>query len=151
MFISLLKKENPNYQRKDGKIFYIQEEKEKFCSIGGDDFHTFQDIKDKYGISSTVFLNQITRKKKSFLDKNEISHFVSDFSPELEKMISCVNMVKSYKISNKIPRDTVRYQLPYKFKFDKNFMEVCNEFCNDEIANKNEKKRKLKEEENKKK
>ena len=81
----LIKKEKTTYKRKDGKVFYIYEEKEKLCSIDGEDFHTFQDIKDKYGISSTVFLNQITRKKKSFLDKNEISHFVSDFSPEFGK------------------------------------------------------------------
>ena len=145
-----IKKEKSTYKRKDGKVFNIQEEKEKFCSIDGEDFHTFQQIKDKYGISSTVFINQITRKKNFFLDENEISHFVSDFSPELEKMISCVNMAKANKINGKVPRDIVRYQLPYKFKRDKNFMEVCNEFwqlSNDEeiskIANKNETKKEI--------
>ena len=57
-------------------------------------------------------------------------------------------MAKANKISDKVPRDTIRYQLPYTFKPDKNFMEVCEEYfqlSNDEIVNKNEKKKEIKE------
>ena len=44
-------------------------------------------MKEKFGISPTIFLNQIAKKKNNFLDRNEISHSVSSFSPELEKIV----------------------------------------------------------------
>ena len=48
--------------------------------IDGEEIKSFHEIKDKYGISPT-------KKKNNFLDRNEISHSVSFFSPELEKVI----------------------------------------------------------------
>ena len=86
--LKVLKRQNKKFKRKyDGKVFLIQEEKdEKLCSIDGEDFFSFGEIKNRFGISPTVFLNQISRKKKHFLDKDEISHFVKDFSPEMEKL-----------------------------------------------------------------
>ena len=69
------------------KVFFIREEKdEKLCSIDGEDFLSFQQIKDCFGISPTIFLNQISRKKTHFLDKNEITHFIENLSPEMEKL-----------------------------------------------------------------
>ena len=55
--------------------------------IDGEEIKSFREIKDKYGISPTLFLNQVSKKKKHFLDRNEILHSVSFFSPELEKII----------------------------------------------------------------
>ena len=85
----ILKRPNPRYRRRsDGNVFFIKEERdEKLCSIDAEDYQSFQQIRNRFGISPTVFLNQISRKQNSFLDQNEISHFVSDFSPEIEKMI----------------------------------------------------------------
>ena len=97
----ILKRNNPRYKRRsDGKVFFIQEEKnEKLCSIDGEDFISFEQIKERFGISPTIFLNQITRKKYHFLDENEISHFVDDFSPEMEKIIDAK---KRMEMNNKI-------------------------------------------------
>ena len=71
-----LKRPNKKFTRKsDGNVFFIQEEKdEKLCSIDGEDLFSFEQIKERFGISPTVFLNQIIKKKKHFLDKDEISH-----------------------------------------------------------------------------
>ena len=79
-------------------VFFIREEKdEKLCSIDGEDFLSFQQIKDKFGISPTIFLNQISRKKKHFLDKDEITHFIKDLSPEIEKIIDGKKMEMNEK------------------------------------------------------
>ena len=85
----IIKRGNPRYKRRsDGKVFFIQTEKdEKLCSIDNEVFTSFEQIKERFGISPTLFLNQITRKKCHFLDANEISHFAEDLSPEIEKMI----------------------------------------------------------------
>ena len=82
----ILKRKNSKFIRKsDGKVFFFQEEKdEKLCTIDGEEFTSFQQIKERFGISPTVFINQIARKKKHFLDSNEISHFVSDLCFEME-------------------------------------------------------------------
>ena len=85
---AILKRYNPRYKRRsDKKVFFIREERdEKLCSIDGEDFFYFQQIKDRFGISPTVFLNQIERKRKHFIEANEISHFVSDLCFEMEKL-----------------------------------------------------------------
>ena len=84
-----LKKSNPIYHKKsEGRIFFIREKKdEKLCVIDGEEIQSFHEIKERFGISPTIFLNQISKKKNNFLDRNEISHSVSSFSPELEKII----------------------------------------------------------------
>ena len=53
----ILKRNNPRYKRRsDGKVFFIQEEKdEKLCSIDNEDFTSFEQIKERFGISPTVF------------------------------------------------------------------------------------------------
>ena len=87
---AIIKRDNPRYKRRsDGKVFFFikEETNGKLCTICGEDFKSFQQIKDRFGISPAVFLNQITRKKHHFNDSNEISHFVSDISPEMEKLI----------------------------------------------------------------
>ena len=70
------------WRKSDKKVFFIQEEKnEKLCTIDNEEFTSFQQIKERFGISPTKFLNQILNQ-----DSNEISHFVKDLSPELEKL-----------------------------------------------------------------
>ena len=53
----VLKRQNPKFTRKsNGKVFFIQEEKdEKLCSIDGEDFTSFDQIKTRFAISPTVF------------------------------------------------------------------------------------------------
>ena len=74
-------------RRSDKKVFFFQQEKdEKLCAIDDEEFTSFQQIKKRFRISPTLFVNQIARKKRHFLDSNEISHFVKDLSPELERL-----------------------------------------------------------------
>ena len=42
---------------------------------------------EKFGISSQCFLNQILRKKKHFLDSEEITHYITWKSPEFDFLI----------------------------------------------------------------
>ena len=95
-----MKKQTPIFfNRSEGRIFFIQEEKDqKLCLIDGEEIQSFFEIKEKFEINPTIFLNQIS-KKKNFLDENEISHSVSSFSPELEKMI---DNEKKQEMINKI-------------------------------------------------
>ena len=138
----ILKRTNPRYKRRsDGKAVFIQEEKdEKLCSIDNEDFTSFGQIKERFGISPTVFLNQISRKKRHFLEKDEITHFVEDPSPEMEKIIDGQKrMEMDQKISAKCKNCNVK-QLSYdvltkrkvafpinkgkNFKYDADLMEI---------------------------
>ena len=84
----VLKRKNPKFVRKsDKKVFFIKEEKdEKLCLIDNEEFTSFQQIKERFGISPTKFLNQIAKKQKHFLHCHEISHFVKDLSPKMERL-----------------------------------------------------------------
>ena len=96
---NIIKRGEPRYKRRsDKKVFFIREEKDgKLCSIDGEDFHSFQEIKDKFEISPTIFLNQIARKKTHFLDSNEITHFIKNLSPEMEKIIDAEKRMEMNK------------------------------------------------------
>ena len=63
----VLKRENKKFKRKDGKVFFIQEEEanEPFLQVDGEDIFDYHEL-EKFGISSQCFLNQILRKKKTF-------------------------------------------------------------------------------------
>ena len=55
------------FRRADKKTFYIQEEEtEPFIQIDHEDFFTADDIQERFGISRTVFFNQLCKKKNSF-------------------------------------------------------------------------------------
>ena len=81
----ILKRDNSKYTRRsDKKVFFIQEERdEKLCMIDGEGITSFQQIQEKFGLTPTKFLNQIARKKKHFIDKDEISHKVEWLSLEI--------------------------------------------------------------------
>ena len=54
---NIIKRGEPRYKRRSGKkVFFIREETDgKLCSIDGEDFLFFQQIKDKFGISNSFF------------------------------------------------------------------------------------------------
>ena len=75
-------------RRADKKVFWIREEEESpFIQIDGEDFFTAE-IQERFGLSRTVFFNQLCKKKTHFLDSQEKSHEVTWKSPRLENFLS---------------------------------------------------------------
>ena len=76
-------------RRSDKKVFWIREEKtEPFIQVDGEDFFTAEQIQERFGLSRTVFFNQLQKKKTHFLDSQEKSHEVTWKSPRLEHFLS---------------------------------------------------------------
>ena len=79
---------NKYFRRSDKKTFWIQDEDQTpFIQIDGKDFFTAGEIQERFGLSRTVFLNQLCKKKTHFLDSQEKSHEVTWKSLILEKLI----------------------------------------------------------------
>ena len=71
------------------KVFWIRgEETEPFIQVDGQDFFTAEEIQETFGLSRTVFFNQLQKKKTHFLDSQEKSHEVTWKSPRLEHFLS---------------------------------------------------------------
>ena len=73
VILRVLQTRNPKYvRRSDKSVFWIQEEDtEPFIQIDGIDFFTADEIQQTFGISRTVFFNQLCKKKTHFLDFQE--------------------------------------------------------------------------------
>ena len=77
---------NKYFRRADKKVFWIRvEETEPFIQIDGKDFFTADEIQERFGLSRTVFFNQLQKKKTHFLDSQEKSHEVTWKSLQLDK------------------------------------------------------------------
>ena len=65
----VLKSGNIKYERRvDKKVFWIQEEEESpFIQIDGKYFSSAEEIQERFGLSRTVFFNQLCKKKTHFL------------------------------------------------------------------------------------
>ena len=87
--LRVLKSGNIKYfRRADKKTFFIEEEDQTpFIQIDGEDFFTAEEILGRFGLSRTVFFNQLCKKKTHFLDSQEKSHEVTWKSLLLEKLI----------------------------------------------------------------
>ena len=83
--------QNKYVRRADKKVFWIREEKARFIQIDGEDFFTAEEIHERFGVSRTVFFNQLQKKKTHFLDSQEKSHEVTWKSPRLEKFLGKLN------------------------------------------------------------
>ena len=79
-------------RRADKKVFWIREEEESpFIQIDGEDFFTAEEIQERFGLTRTVFFNQLKKKKTHFLDSQEKSHEVTWKSSLLEKFLNMMN------------------------------------------------------------
>ena len=77
---------NKYFRRSDKQVFWIQEEeREPFVQIDGEDFFTAEEIQERFGVSRTVFFNQLAKKKTHFLDSQEKSHEVGKVFEQNEK------------------------------------------------------------------
>ena len=69
---------NKYFRRPDKKTFWIQDEHETpFIQIDGENFYSTDKIQERFGISRTVLLNQLCKKRTHFLDSHEKSHEVT--------------------------------------------------------------------------
>ena len=89
VILRVLQSRKPKYVRRaDKKVFWIRDEEESpFIQIDGKDFFTAEEIRETFGLSRTVFFNQLCKKKTHFLDSQEKSHEVTWKSPRLETLI----------------------------------------------------------------
>ena len=90
VILRILQSGQIKYERRaDKKVFWIREEDETpFIQIDHEDFFTAEEIQERFGLSRTVFFNQLCKKKTHFLDSQEKSHEVTWASPRLEKFLS---------------------------------------------------------------
>ena len=90
VILRVLQSEQIKYVRRvDKKVFWIREEEtEPFIQIDGEDFFTAEQIQEQFGLSRTVFFNQLSKKKTHFLDSQEKSHEVTWKSQKLEQFLS---------------------------------------------------------------
>ena len=127
---------NKYFRRSDKKTFWIQnEETTPFIQIDGEDFFSADEIQERFGISRTIFFNQLCKKRTHFLDSREKSHEVTWKSDGLEKFLSKLrerdaaekvmssqkrkNMPKSYvecqdKINEIVDFYSMRFDKPVK-------------------------------------
>ena len=86
---------NKYFRRSDKKTFWIQDEDQTpFIQIDGKDFFTAEEIQERFGLSRTVFFNQLCKKKTHFLDSGEKSHEVTWASFRLEKLLGVMQRNK---------------------------------------------------------
>ena len=86
---------NKYFRRSDKKTFWIQnEEITPFIQIDGEDFFSVEEIQERFGVSRTVLVNQLMKKKTHFLDSQEKSHEVTWKSDDLEKFLSLMKEAK---------------------------------------------------------
>ena len=101
-------------RRADKKVFWIQgEETEPFIQVDGEDFSTAEEIRETFGLSRTVFFNQLQKKKTHFLDSQEKSHEVTWKSPRLEKFLSKLNEKAAVE---KLMHSQARKKLPKSYE-----------------------------------
>ena len=86
---------NKYFRRSDKKTFWIQDEDQTpFIQIDGEDFFSVEEIQERFGVSRTVLVNQLMKKKTHFLDSQEKSHEVTWKSDDLEKFLSLMKEAK---------------------------------------------------------
>ena len=112
-------------RRTDKKVFWIREEEEfPFIQVDGEDFFTAEQIQERFGLSRTVFFNQLQKKKTHFLDSQEKSHEVTWKSPRLEKFLS---KLKEKAAVEKLMHSQARKSIPKSYKEIKDKLNQCVE------------------------
>ena len=126
--LRVLKSGNFKYERRaDKKVFWIQEEEESpFIQIDGEDFFTAEEIQERFGLSRTVFFNQLCKKKTHFLDTQEKSHEVTWASPRLEKFL---NMMRLKAVDEKFMRSRAKKGMSKVYANINAGMNKCVENC----------------------
>ena len=89
--VRIIKSDNNYFRRRsDKKVIFIQKENdEPFIQIDGEDYHSFEEIHDKFGLKRPVFYKQLLKQGgKYFLDDQGEIHKVTKKSELLQNLIS---------------------------------------------------------------
>ena len=115
-------------RRADKKVFWIREEEEEspFIQIDGKDFFTAEEIQERFGLSRTVFFNQLCKKKTHFLDSQEKSHEITWKSPRLEKFLS---KLKEKDTVEKLMHSQARKGMPNSYE---EINAKMNQYCEEQ-------------------
>ena len=114
-------------RRADKKVFWIREEEESpFIQIDGKDFFTAEEIQERFGLSRTVFLKQLCKKKTHFLDSQEKSHEITWKSPRLEKFLS---KLKEKDTVEKLMHSQARKGMPNSYE---EINAKMNQYCEEQ-------------------
>ena len=114
-------------RRADKKVFWIREEEESpFIQIDGKDFFTAKEIQERFGLSRTVFFNQLCKKKTHFLDSQEKSHEITWKSPRLEKFLS---KLKEKDTVEKLMHSQARKGMPNSYE---EINAKMNQYCEEQ-------------------
>ena len=103
-FLKKSERKNDRFvRRSDKKVFFIREKKdETFIQVDGVNFFDIDEITQQFGLTRTTLINQLIRKKNHFLDQDEISHFVTWKSDDLENILKELREVQM--IRNACPK-----------------------------------------------
>ena len=128
VILRVLQSEQIKYVRRaDKKVFWIREEEESpFIQIDGKDFFTAEEIQERFGLSRTVFFNQLCKKKTHFLDSQEKSHEITWKSPRLEKFLS---ELKEKDTVEKLMHSQARKGMPNSYE---EINAKMNQFCEEQ-------------------
>ena len=98
----VLERKNFSYHRKsDNKLFSIQkEDKIKLLTVQGKDFFSLEEIQQEFGLSQTVFMNQI--KNQTF------PHEIDWISPEILSPVESVSEAKNEKSEVEFLREVMK-------------------------------------------
>ena len=100
---------NKYFRRVDKKTFWIQtEESSPFIQIEGD-FFSAEEIQERFGVSRTIFFNQLCKKRTHFLDSQEKSHEVTWKSDGLESFLS---RLRERDVAEKVMSSQKRKNMP---------------------------------------
>ena len=114
-------------RRADKKVFWIREEEESpFIQIDGEDCFTAEQIQERFGLSRTVFFNQLCKKKTHFLDSQEKSHEITWKSPRLEKFLS---KLKEKDTVEKLMHSQARKGMPNSYE---EINAKMNQYCEEQ-------------------
>ena len=126
VILRVLQSGQVKYERRaDKKVFWIRgEETEPFIQIDGEDFFTAEQIQERFGLSRTVFFNQLRKKRTHFLDSQEKSHEVTWKSPRLEHFLS---NLKEQALVEKLMNSHAIKGSPRRFVEKKKELDQCVE------------------------
>ena len=126
VILRVLQSGQVKYERRaDKKVFWIRgEETEPFIQIDGEDFFTAEQIQERFGLSRTVFFNQLRKKRTHFLDSQEKSHEVTWKSPRLENFLS---KLKEQALVEKLMNSHVKKGTPRRFVEARKQVDQCVE------------------------
>ena len=101
----VLARNNSSYHRKsDNKLFFIQKESPiKLLTVQGKDFFSLEEIQSEFGLSSTVFMNQIRNQK--------FPHEIDWISPEILFPGESVSEAKNEKSEVEFLREEMKKKL----------------------------------------